>query len=365
MRDRFKLAAPFLLASVLVLAALAGCATGQEGEDGGGGGEQQDNRPQSLQLDTVEQWAQSGHAKVVTFAAEEEGCKNCHDGQTYTETGGGFTPRLEGAETTGSAETTGGAQGEEERDWVVGTDCRVCHTTTGADVAKKGSVDGIPSLETAKGGLGALCMSCHNGWHPAGRRDGEFGAPHSSVQTDMFFGVNTMPIGGESTATAGDNTSPHDKVSNTCVGCHMPEKDGQVSHNFVVKDFDGCQRDGCHDKDMTGGGEAAQDYDGDGQTEKYQTEIEGLTEQLKSVLTEKAGGEITSRGGAVVMPGGGEPEPDVYAAAYNYFFVMDDASRGVHNPKFAVKLLTDSITSLGGTVGSQGGTGTQENTTTP
>ncbi|HSK48491.1 MAG TPA: hypothetical protein VLA05_10915 [Coriobacteriia bacterium] len=354
MRERLRIVVPGL-ALVLAVVLLAGCDnTGQTGGEGQQNGQQSEEETQSMQLGTVEQWARSTHARPVTFAAEEEGCKNCHDGLTFSETGGGFQPRFEPEEATGSAEATGTEEEPQERDWVVATDCRACHMARGAEIADAGSVGGVPNLDEVQAGLGSLCIACHNGWHPPGEQDGELRAPHSSVQADMLYGVNTLPVeGAESTGTASEEASqsPHAKVDDTCVGCHVnaPSEEDGPNHTFAITSYEGCQQEGCHEEDMTEGGTAQEDYDGDGQTESVQAEVEGLLENLQDAVNRAAGSsEFQSEGGQVVFTGGGNRSGDdpVYHAAYNYFFVVDDSSMGIHNTQFTVQLLQDSISAV-------------------
>jgi len=352
-----------LLVTALAVFVLSGCA-GQstDGEQKPTGGSE--TATQTMNIPIVEQWASSRHALVVTFAAAEEGCKNCHDGLTFTMTGGGFVPRL--TEATGSAVSTGAdasASGQDEgggesvRDYAVATDCRACHMGAGAAIANAGSVDKIPSIETATGGLGAVCMACHNGWHMSGKNpDGELTAPHTSVQTDMLFGVNTVDPGVESTATQGDVESPHLKVKNTCVGCHVTGTGADGSnHTFRAESFRGCESKDCHDQDMTQGGTAKEDYDGDGTKEKTVVEIEGLSKTLEAAIQAKAG-KFESASGQVKFANGTKPDDATYAAAYNYFFVQKDGSGGIHNTKFTVDLLTRSIRAVGGKIGSAAAT---------
>jgi len=357
-----------LLVLSLALVGLAGCTT--DGEPGGtttGGTGSSGDSTQTMTLETVTQWAVSRHAQVVTRAATEEGCKNCHDGLTFTMTSGGFQARIATSSVDASeqadANDPGTDEGGEEsaRDFTVAVDCRACHMGAGAAIADRGSVDQIPSIPTAEGGLGAVCMACHNGWHMAGKNaEGELTAPHTSVQTDMLFGVNTVDPGVESTATEGDKESPHLKVPNTCVGCHVAGSGTEgPNHTFRVESFEGCEGEDCHDQDMAQGGTAKEDYDGDGTKEKTVVEIEGLTETLKTAIEAKAG-QFESKSGQVAFASG-TPDQATYAAAYNYFFVLKDGSRGVHNTAFTVDLLTRSIRAVGGNVGS--GTGGSETTT--
>jgi hypothetical protein len=113
---------------------------------------------------------------------------------------------------------------ESARDFTVAVDCKACHMGAGAAIADKGSVDQIPSVPTAEGGLGSVCTACHNGWHMSGKNaDGELTAPHTSVQTDMLYGVNTVDPRVESTATQGDPQSPHLKVKDKVGGQRVRE----------------------------------------------------------------------------------------------------------------------------------------------
>jgi len=355
-----------LLITALSLAALAGCAsTGTQGgttNTGGGATSKDTTSTKTMSLGIVNEWVGSGHAQVVTFAAKEDGCKNCHDGATFSETGGGFQGRMSGS--SGGASATAGASNpgtDTVRDFVVATDCRACHTGAGAAIADRGTVDQIPSVSSAQGGLGAVCMACHNGWHMSGKNAaGELTAPHKSVQTDMLYGVNTVDPGAESTATQGDAASAHLKVKDTCVGCHLAGKNGP-NHTFKVTSYAGCQAKDCHTTDMSQGIVAKQDYDGDGTKEKTVLEVEGLTSTLKTAIEAKSGTFKSDRG-QVVFAGGVKPDQATYAAAYNYFFVQNDGSRGVHNTKFVVDLLTRSIRAVGGKTAA-GGTGST--TTTP
>ena len=359
----------FLLVSALSLSLLVGCASngGQDSAKPSGGTDPSAEATKTMSLETVNQWAGSRHAQVVTRAAMEEGCKNCHDGLTFTETGGGFQARMTApamdAAAQADANDPGTDEGDQEsvRDFTVATDCRACHMGAGPTIADRGTVDKIPSITTAEGGLGAVCMACHNGWHMAGKNaEGELTAPHTSVQTDMLYGVNTVDPGAESTATQGDKESPHLKVDNTCVGCHLAGKDG-TNHTFRVESYSGCEAEDCHDTDMSQGIVAKEDYDGDGAKEKVTEEIAGLSAALKTAVEAKAG-TFESKSGQIVFAGGAKPDQATYAGAYNYFFVQKDGSEGVHKTKFVVDLLTRSIRAAGGTA-SSGATGST--TTTP
>jgi len=337
-----------VLVSFLVVAALAaasGCTSANDNSGGQSGTQGQTSEESStLRVELVEQWLESGHSKIVTFAAEEDGCKNCHDGATYVTTGGGFVGRI-------SATATAEASGTPERDWVVATDCRVCHTGAGVEFAAKGTID-IPGQEV-KAGVGALCISCHNGWHgPGASQAGGQRAPHGSIQGDMVFMSNVATVG---TAPL-DLRNPHQKVQDVCVGCHVtglavPGQEASSSgappsHTFKVASTKSCMGKDCHAKDPLTTA-VKEDLDGDGQKEPYQTEVEGMLQSLKSAIESRAGGTFESSGGEIKFAKGATPDEAAYAAAYNYLYVVDDRSRGAHSPIFTVSLLKQTTGSLG------------------
>lgn len=376
MRDRlFSAVLPLALALGLVLA-MAGCAGGgEQGQDGGGG--EQEEQQADMNLEIVEQWAQSPHSRVITAAAEREECQRCHDGEAFTTYTAEGTVEETGAaggeDSTGTAageDATGGAgqdDGQEQssiaeeeaelppRDWAVSIDCRVCHTGVGVEIAESGNTS-IPGVPDAEGGSGALCMTCHNSRREADPASEERSAPHYSPATEVLLGVNFMPITGEM-----PDESPHADVTDTCVGCHLEDENGDLSHEFRFQNREGCQRDGCHEEDPR---QAAEDYDGDGSEEDFQAEIEGMLEAARQTIEEQAGGTFMSERGEIVFTSEGgqritNVEDDVYAAAYNYLLLWNDGSRGLHNPELAVEVLS-SITGTG----TAGEGGTQESTTT-
>jgi hypothetical protein len=80
-----------------------------------------------------------------------------------------------------------------------------------------------------------------------------------------------------------------------------------------------------------------QDYDGDGIVEGAQTEVKGLLDQLGRLLP-PIGNPTVSITSAYTRP--------QLRAAFNYQFVLEDKSYGVHNLSYAVGLLKASITDL-------------------
>jgi len=100
-----------------------------------------------------------------------------------------------------------------------------------------------------------------------------------------------------------------------------------------------CADASCHgssvkDYDFT----ADHDYDNDGEIEGYQAEIAGLLDSLGALLYAQG-----------VVNGSYTPVTDTVAdanlagAVYNYVFLEEDRSEGVHNFKYAKALLDASI----------------------
>jgi len=87
------------------------------------------------------------------------------------------------------------------------------------------------------------------------------------------------------------------------------------------------------------------DHDGDGLVEPFQTEIQGLLNDLKGALI-GAGVSFDDEQGLFDLIQMASRTTTERAAAYNYDFVVGDRSLGYHNPIYAVNLLASSISAL-------------------
>jgi hypothetical protein len=94
---------------------------------------------------------------------------------------------------------------------------------------------------------------------------------------------------------------------------------------------------------------AAADYDGDGKIETVQEEVQGLYERLIN----KQGTGLLQKIKDPPYDGKGnfinnktQYPIEVVAALYNYKFVQEDGSKGIHNTRYAVQLLMDSLKAL-------------------
>jgi len=203
-----------------------------------------------------------------------------------------------------------------------------------------------------------LCVQCHHG-----RRDvrtyvedsvelsNHFG-PHYSCQSDMLIGENAYEYDGYDY----DVNSWHSTgVDEGCVNCHF-----EVSvaydlggHTFKMEadeeeNTGACNVEGCHvnDTEIEDFDRVTDyDFDGDGDdTEGVQTEIEDLVEELETLLInagllewveEEEAWEPTED---LVVP-----DADSAGAVFNWSFVHEEGSHGIHNTRYAVALLKSSI----------------------
>lgn len=286
--------------------------------------QQQEDHTQAIR----EEWSKSAHA-VATNAQEENSpakrdeCMRCHNGQAYVK------------QVTSADELN--------VDEPVGQDCDTCHSGHGKEVWASGLVT-LPAGEVRDGG-GALCMDCHNARKTPDPENRP--APHSSAEADIVIGTNGYHVEGVTYSS-----SPHTAVKDTCFGCHMADLGGGYPSHTFKADVKPCQS--CHQGISDINMKAKADYDGDGSIEGFQEEVDGLLKLLHDTIeAELDGGTFSTGHGQIVFTGKdgnemSEVSPDLYHAAWNYYLVMNDGSRGIHNPVYVVQLLQQSVLMLGG-----------------
>lgn len=297
----------------------------------------------------VAEWKNSRHA--VAVEETEASCARCHSAK-------GFADFTAGAPATATP-------------YEVIT-CSACHDPHDATNPNQLRSAGPVALMDKKtvvtedvAGAGVMCMNCH-----MSRRDAtnyvevtagsnRFG-PHHGPQTDMLLGVNAVNYGKTISSSA-----HRDVVEDTCATCHMQTVASTNAafthaggHTFAVawdtgtntiELLDACVK--CHGK-VDSFNFKRQDYDGNGVTEGVQTEVKGLLSKL-----------------AQLLPPVGVPKPNhsptnltitsswtkqQLRAAYNYLFVVEDGSYGIHNLTYAVGLLKASIADLTGDANNDG-----------
>jgi hypothetical protein len=291
------------------------------------------------------EWNSSLHAVTTRDPSGpgREGCVGCH-------TANGFIGRMTGAQTV---DTTYQA-----------ITCAACHEPHGATVPDTNlhlvrslqPVTLADGTQVSNAGMGLLCMNCHQSRQNAAQyaatapASSHFGG-HHGTQADMLEGVNGFTYG-----KAIPSSQHGTAVEDTCVTCHMqdvtdttspyflkagghtfkPRWEGDSTHAAV--DLVGaCQK--CHGDSMTSFDTPFEDYDGDGQIEGVQTEVQHLLDKLSTMLPPV--GQVKTS--LTIDSTWTRPQLE---AAYNWQFVHDDGSKGIHNTAYAVGLLKASIDSL-------------------
>ncbi|RME31471.1 MAG: hypothetical protein D6800_00735, partial [Candidatus Zixiibacteriota bacterium] len=213
-----------------------------------------------------------------------------------------------------------------------------------------------------------LCASCHQSRQNASTYVTDsvtlstHWGPHHSTQSDMLIGANAYEYSGYTY----DNSPHSNVVGEGCIECHMSASFhasiGGHSWNMVNDDrgfenTSGCNKSTCHSGSIADLNRPADtDFDGDGTIEGVQDEINGMLDSLRTLLVaaglaDTTGGELEPANGLLV------PAADSAGALYNYLFVHEDRSEGIHNTDYAVGLLQSSINYLN--TGNPNGTGGQ------
>jgi hypothetical protein len=319
------------------------------------------------------EWYISRHAITtrIPSGANRVNCVGCHTSE-------GFIGRIHNETTTNAdyvtTNTIYGAIG-----------CQTCHEPHGETTPANnvhllrilGSVTMPDGTVVTNAGNGALCLQCHhnrNGSvtnilanYPLGKPTWQGGSsfgPHDGPQGDMIEGVNAWTYGQNIPSSA-----HRDTVSDLCVGCHMqtvnvgdPAFLQAGGHTFemsypvvtngvtnMVAKTDACV--GCHGP-ITTFDLPRQDYDGDGVIDGVQTEVQHLLDKLSTYLPNAQGvvdGSVKSS--LSVKTNWTQPQLE---AAYNWQFVNNDGSKGVHNAPYATGLLKASIADLTGDANNDG-----------
>ena len=296
------------------------------------------------------EWALTKHASNVDEGGRDS-CVPCHSGI-------GFVENLK--------VEAGDIDAEDMNLDHAAIGCATCHDPH--DVTNEHQIRNMDSVTlgngevVTEGGKGMLCMNCHRGRRNIdtyvaeqmareGGPSSHFG-PHHGPQTDMLVGSNAVEYGQRI------RSSSHAyAVEDGCVDCHMQGSDHSgpeflnVGQHTLRSTWDGGTPDDPSDDvhlteacaDCHGPMESfdipRDDFDGDGKVEGVQTEVMGLLNVL-----------------AMALPPLDEPTAHVNAdyteeqlsALFNYEFVLEDGSYGIHNAQYAVGILKASIKDLTG-----------------
>ncbi len=264
-------------------------------------------------------------------------CEPCHTSE-------GFLASLSGESTDGSHFTA--------------IHCFTCHQPHSSIEGLQVRVTAAVALQDGTSfdrGSANICAGCHQSRRDVNTTvvdgtelDTRFG-PHYSNQADMLIGANAYEYDGYNYAKSAHSLAPQG-----CVHCHMSQSSFETigGHAFNMRDDDaelenitGCNDENysCHGGDIDDLDHVAEaDFDWNGDIEGIQTEVHGLLDSLQVLLInagliEEDDGEIHPVDDRFVTTA------DSVGALYNWLFVEEDRSVGVHNTDYAVGLLRSAI----------------------
>jgi hypothetical protein len=340
------------LLSLAMLFSLAGCKgdqgpigpagsqgpVGPEGPPGQNGAENCADCHSNNQLITAKvfQWENSVHATGGHYERNDASCAICHTSQGFLEVVG-----------TGMMEASGTINDPLPQNCYT---CHQIHQTYSEDDWAPTTSDPVTFWvggKTADLGKGNLCINCHQARvpSPALPDPGTSGmvtltnkryGPHHGSQGVMFTGSAAYEVEGSVPYT---NSMHQSLVENACITCHMAPVAGGRSaggHTFrVISEGGDLNTNGC-----------IQCHEDTNELEtlvmETQTEVEDLLLQLGTRLNElgilddaleyaKTPVDLTN-----VQLG----------VLWNYQYIREDKSFGVHNGKYARALLKNSIEAL-------------------
>ncbi|MFY0653162.1 MAG: collagen-like protein [Cyclobacteriaceae bacterium] len=319
-------------------------------------------------LDKQNEFHQSVHHAgqiAVDYAGGRSSCARCHSSEGF----------IEFAETGDVAENIATPSAWE---------CKTCHsiheTFEGVDYALrlKDPIEFIyDNSVVVDFGTSNLCANCHQTRRPSPVNQGgtmidldkdkdtgtdgkEFTipegsfyissthyGPHYGSQSNLLYGVGFAEMAGtESYPEAG--SGGHMAEDAKCTGCHMSDYgNGQGGHTFNPA-LDACTE--CHP--------GASSFDINGSQTAIETQLNELRDLLVTAGVIEQESELTYEINqetglieAITEPGGYHPVVGVYTkeeaeAFFNWDGMVEDRSLGVHNPKYAKALLTNSIEAL-------------------
>ncbi|HJW30139.1 MAG TPA: hypothetical protein VJ508_12945, partial [Saprospiraceae bacterium] len=286
------------------------------------------------------QWEHSVHATGGNYNHNQTSCAICHTSQGFIERIN--APLVNGSDTLGTRKPIQDPLPQ---------NCYTCHkihtTYTEADWTNtqlepvKLWVGG----QTLDFGKGNLCISCHQSrpYSPAlpdpatggtvNITNNRYG-PHHGPQGVMLPGLNGYEVAGplpyENSAHSTVLANP---LKNACVTCHMGTAQATESggHTFRVISEAGVINTAacveCHPN--------ANDLNA--LVDDRQAQIDTLLVHLKDLLVARG---LLNETTDLAIPGSFEGHEA--GALFNYKFVQEDKSKGVHNFKYARALLTNS-----------------------
>jgi hypothetical protein len=245
--------------------------------------------------------------------------------------------------------------------------CATCHDPHGNNNTRSLRMSPVSTQKLANGfsysnlgGTGKVCMDCHKTRRDAmvytnTRVNSSHWGPHHNGQTDVLIGNNAATFNNIPYLTGS-----HKNIANACVTCHMAQTTdtGTVSRDkvgghsmtmhFESNNYDhvkGCLS--CHPGVTSFDDfDSPSDFDGDGSTESWQHEVEGLEHTLAWYLPPANSDSVSWQ-----LIAADSNNVNLRKAYYNYQVIEGDKSKGMHNPFFTVQVLQQSILAIGGLIG--------------
>ncbi|MCU7490522.1 MAG: ammonia-forming cytochrome c nitrite reductase subunit c552 [Ignavibacteria bacterium] len=280
----------------------------------------------------------------------QTGCYPCHSGLAFQK----WVDKGKPAMTDKSMYSTNGVE-----EGNVALTCAACHDPHGNGNPNQIRTMSTPPLKNGfvinGGGKGAICMNCHSSRYDVATKVTDkaplygFAAhygPHGNPQADMYFGQNAYQFG-----QTMDNYTTHAFMDDACATCHMQERTEAgatiTNHEWTMTTSEGkdrveiCQR--CHGSSIEEFGDIkGLDYDGNGKVEGVKTEVANMMATLKAKLPQKNGDVIAN----VADTAGIKLSKQVMGALYDYLYVLNDKSGGMHNTKYTTAILRAAIASF-------------------
>lgn len=322
---------------------------GAAGVDGADGGNTclkcHNNEFKQIQNST---YLTSGHDIAAALAGRGGACLNCHSNE-------GYVASVGSRDLTTNYGITGATK----------ITCVTCHSGghASAGVAVSGTDAALRTVDSYQlvgvGSSGTIvdygnnsnnCIHCHQvrraGAGYVANTDGNVGVsgsfgPHYGGAVNLLEGIDANLIAG-ATVYPNVGSNPH-RTGASCVSCHMgTAKDGNGNHSFQPV-LDNCKK--CH----TGAGVVNYDING-GQT-KVKNLMKDLAKEIVRLYPANfsltTGSADPKDDGMLVMPSSTAQIPDrVAKAVFNYRFLYQDHSYGLHNPTFAKAIMNNSIADL-------------------
>ncbi|MBI5824014.1 MAG: hypothetical protein HZB18_08315 [Chloroflexi bacterium] len=300
------------------------------------------------------------------------GCVKCHTAQglpTFLKDGGTTVVTSNGTTSTTGVQSMPSSNGFM---------CSTCHNTEAFPERFAVASVVFPSGKTVSfGGKdadgnfiaddGNLCISCHMGRESTTSVNNALKGKDADVVDAKIRFKNIHYFAAGATIFGGDVQGAYQYEGKAYVGQNMhADENGKMNkcqdchdvHALEPK-VESCET--CHDTtDPTTVREGEIDYDGDGDvTEGIKGEVDTLAEALFAQLQTYA----AANGGAVEYKSGAYPyffgadgkayatwTPRMLRAAFNYQYSQKDGGVYVHNPKYIIQIMIDSIEDLGGDV---------------